>query len=75
MISEVKNPLILFGVGRCGSTLVHQLLAKHPRLAWISGFANYFPEWPWLNSAAMRVIDLPGDRRHFQALDQAERTL
>jgi hypothetical protein len=54
------RPIILVGVGRCGSSLVHRLLAHHPRVAWISGLANKLPGQPWINGAFMRAIDLPG---------------
>ena len=31
----MQAPLVLFGSGRCGSTVLHQMLSRHPGLAWI----------------------------------------
>ena len=40
---KVIKPIIIVGTGRCGSTLFHRLLANHPQLMWLSGFAYRYP--------------------------------
>ncbi|UJA19993.1 sulfotransferase [Thermoleophilia bacterium SCSIO 60948] len=39
-----EAPLIIVGTGRCGSTLLHRLLAEHEQLAWISPYNEVMPE-------------------------------
>jgi hypothetical protein len=43
------GPLIIVGTGRCGSTLLHRLLALHDELGWISTFNETFPTQTWLS--------------------------
>jgi hypothetical protein len=38
--------VFLIGTGRCGSTLVHQLLARHPRVGFISNLEDRVPGLP-----------------------------
>lgn len=57
---EIRAPIIVVGIGRCGSTLVQEVLARHPGVAWISGLANRFPDRPALNGMLMRLVDWPG---------------
>jgi hypothetical protein len=45
----VEKPIIIVGTGRCGSTLLHRLLALHPDLAWTSTFNEVFPTQTWLS--------------------------
>jgi hypothetical protein len=45
-MKPITKPIILVGTGRCGSTVFHRLLATHPRLMWLSGFAYQFPSRP-----------------------------
>ena len=56
--------LCLVGTGRCGSTLLLNLLARHPALAWPSGWTNAFPQLPILalSHRLWRLKD-PGDFR------------
>lgn len=35
-----RNPLFLVGTGRCGSTLVHEVLARHPEVGFVSNVDN-----------------------------------
>ena len=62
------GPLIIVGTGRCGSTLLHRLLARHQGLGWLSTFNEVLPGQPWL-SVASGLYGLPlGDRiRHLKA--------
>ncbi len=43
---QPNKPIIIVGTGRCGSTIFHRLLAKHPNAMWLSGFCDRFPTRP-----------------------------
>src|SRR5688572_3870546 len=45
----VEKPIIVVGTGRCGSTMLHRLLALHPDLGWTSTFNEVFPTQTWLS--------------------------
>jgi len=66
-----NGPIILFGTGRSGTTLIHQIMTRHPKLAWMSKFCKVFPRRPALNRMLLEFLDLPvaGDllRSHFLA--------
>lgn len=55
-------PVFIIGTGRCGSTLFHDLLARHPRVSYLTKLANQHPTRPELNRAAMKSLDVPGLR-------------
>jgi Sulfotransferase family len=44
-----QQPVIIVGTGRCGSTLLHRLLARHEELGWLSTFNEVFPAWTSLS--------------------------
>ncbi|MGH2952445.1 MAG: sulfotransferase family protein [Solirubrobacterales bacterium] len=46
--SEGQRPIVIVGTGRCGSTLLHRVLARHDDLGWISSWNEVFPGQPWL---------------------------
>ena len=55
-----KDPIIVVGTGRCGSTVFHRLLCKHPNLAWLpSAVCNRFPRNPELYNLFTRGLDYP----------------
>lgn len=56
---EPDAPLIVIGTGRCGSSLLHDLLAGHPGLAWLTRLSLWCPGAPWLGRLAMAALDLP----------------
>jgi hypothetical protein len=64
-MSEITKPIIIVGTGRCGSTLFHRLLAKHPDVMWLSGFCDRFPTRPEWNRRAVTAMDNPLLRRMF----------
>lgn len=35
----IDAPLVVIGLGRSGSSVLHRMLAEHPRLAWLSRVA------------------------------------
>lgn len=46
---KIKDAIIIHGPGRSGTTLLYNVLAMHPDLAWISGYVNHFPDIPILS--------------------------
>jgi len=52
-----SEPLFLVGTGRCGSTVLHRMLAEHPHLAFISRVLTRFPTRLDLQRAALRLWD------------------
>ncbi len=60
---QVEKPIFIVGTGRCGSTALHRLLALHPRLMWLSGFAEEFPQHPEWNRWAVSAVGNPVVRR------------
>jgi sulfotransferase family protein len=56
---EVKNPLFIIGTGRCGSTILHQILSHHPNVTWLSPWCVKYPDRPEINRFAIKIIDLP----------------
>lgn len=58
-MTETKRPIFIVSVGRSGSSIYHELLSHHPRIAWLSGLCDRFPEMPGLNRAALGLTDLP----------------
>jgi hypothetical protein len=58
-VTSINKPIIIVGTGRCGSTVFHRLLAKHPNAMWLSGFCNRFPTRPGLNRLAVAAVANP----------------
>ncbi|HET6578839.1 MAG TPA: sulfotransferase [Gemmatimonadales bacterium] len=56
---QITRPLIIVGTGRCGSTVFHRLLAQHPRVMWLSGFAERYPDKPAWNRWAVTATGTP----------------
>ena len=55
-----KDPIIIVGAGRTGSTIFHSMFSKHPTVAWLPGpTCNRFPENPALSRFVMRSVDYP----------------
>jgi hypothetical protein len=62
-MTTITKPIIIVGTGRCGSTLFHRLLAKHPQVMWMSGFCERYPDRPSWNRRAVTALDNPLLRR------------
>jgi omega-hydroxy-beta-dihydromenaquinone-9 sulfotransferase len=62
---NITKPIILIGTGRCGSTLFHRLLAKHPQMMWLSPICYKYPERPEWNRMAVTAMDYSLLRRLF----------
>jgi hypothetical protein len=46
---QFDPPIIIVGTGRCGSTMLHRLLAQHESIGWTSTFNEVLPGQPWLS--------------------------
>jgi hypothetical protein len=64
-MTTITKPIIIVGTGRCGSTIFHRLLAKHPETMWLSGFCDRYPARPDLNRRAVTATGNPLLRRLF----------
>ena len=62
------RPIIIVGTGRCGSTLLHRLLARHPELGWLSTFNEVLPPRTWVSVfSRLYRLPLPETLRHAKA--------
>ena len=65
---DPRPPIIIVGTGRCGSTLLHRLLARHENLGWLSTFNEVFPTQTWLSTfSGLYRTPLPDRLRHAKA--------
>lgn len=55
----VRQPIIIVGTGRCGSTIFQQVLSEHPEIAWLSSVYDWYPRVPAINQVLMKVVDYP----------------
>jgi omega-hydroxy-beta-dihydromenaquinone-9 sulfotransferase len=55
-----RDPIFIIGTGRCGSTLVHDLLTRHPEISFLNRYANQHPTHPAYNKVSVACFDLPG---------------
>ncbi len=62
-MTRLHKPIIIVGTGRCGSTIFHRVLAKHPDMMWLSGFCDRYPTQPAYNRRAVMALDNPLVRR------------
>jgi omega-hydroxy-beta-dihydromenaquinone-9 sulfotransferase len=53
------KPVIIIGTGRCGSTLLHNMISMHPRVAWLSTACARWPTHPERNRLVLHLVDLP----------------
>jgi len=52
------GPIVVFGTGRSGTTVVHQMLATHPEIAWLSRVCNGYPETARLHRGILRSLQV-----------------
>lgn len=56
----LERPIFIIGTGRCGSTIFQDVLARHPRVAYLSRLCQTRPDRPALNRKVMERLDWPG---------------
>lgn len=49
MDNHLKQPIIFLGFGRCGSTIVSEVIFQHHKLAWVSNYQQKFPSSSKIN--------------------------
>jgi hypothetical protein len=63
-----KAPIFIAGTGRCGSTLLHRILARHPELGWLSPYNEVLPSQTWMSAFSnLYRTPLPDGIRHAKA--------
>jgi omega-hydroxy-beta-dihydromenaquinone-9 sulfotransferase len=58
-MTQISKPIVILGTGRCGSTVLHHLLARHPRLMWLSNVSQRYPTKPAWNRRAVTALGNP----------------
>lgn len=56
---SISKPIIIFGTGRSGTTVFHQMLSEHPHVAWMSSLCDRYPEKPAWNRYLMKALEHP----------------
>ena len=49
MTKALEQPVILLGTGRCGTTVLSEIIMRHPQLAYLSNYQVWFPSYPQIN--------------------------
>jgi hypothetical protein len=66
---RIDRPIIIVGTGRCGSTLLHRILANHENVGWLSPYNEVFPKQLWLSALSrlykMRAFEDVKSGRYF----------
>lgn len=57
--AQIDRPIFLVGTGRCGSTVVYQMMSHHPRVAWLSGLGDRYPTTMAMHHAVVRALSVP----------------
>lgn len=61
------RPIVIVGTGRCGSTMLHRLLALHEDVGWLSTFNEVLPTQAWLSTfSGLYRLGLPSSIRHWR---------
>lgn len=58
-MTDIVKPIIIVGTGRCGSTVFHRLLSKHPEIMWLSRFCDRYPTRPNINRRVVTAMGNP----------------
>ena len=66
--TELKHPLFIVGTGRCGSTVLHWMLAEHPSFAFLSRVLSRYPSKLRWQRLAMHAWDSPVTPRRVRTL-------
>ena len=69
MAVNIDKPIIIVGTGRCGSTLLHRIMAMHDHIGWLSPYNEVFPTQLWLSTLSrmykMRAFEGVKSGRYF----------
>ncbi|WP_138429453.1 sulfotransferase family protein [Fodinibius saliphilus] len=49
MPDNLKSPIIFFGFGRSGTTIISNIVFRHPKLAWVSNYQDKLPQYRSIN--------------------------
>ncbi len=52
---EIKKPIIIIGSGRSGSSIFHEMYAKHSSICWLTKYCEKYPNKPHINRYVMRL--------------------
>jgi len=58
-MGSLENPIFIVGTGRCGSTVFHHIMSRHPKVAWLTKWNDRFPHNHAVNRLAMNILDSP----------------
>jgi len=56
MSVKIQRPIFFIGMGRSGTTILFEALARHPQLAWPSSYCRMYPDQLWVNGLR-RLLD------------------
>ena len=62
-MSPLDRPLFLVGTGRCGSTVLHEMLAHHERLSFLTHYLDRHPDRPRVNARLLGLREHTGLRQ------------
>ena len=54
---KIIKPVFNLGIGRCGSTIFHHIMAKHPNVTWLSNISHNYPHKPQWNRWLMHAMN------------------
>ncbi len=64
---QVERPIVLVGTGRCGSTMLHRLIALHDDVGFLSTWNEVFPTQTWLSAFSnLYRLSISEDVRHLR---------
>ena len=58
-MDQLDRPIFILGIGRCGSTVFHEVFAHHPALSWMSPLLDQHPSEPERNARVLDWVDAP----------------
>jgi len=68
----IIKPIIILGIGRCGSTIVHKIMKEANPFAWFTGSLDKYPNQVWINRLRMHLADFPFVGEFLHSRDPSE---